>query len=379
MQKNRTRRWFIKLAAVIIPGLTVRAKSLTLPGKEKKMKELPVKDIQPLGFVWDTKDPFLFCVHHEDYYPAGNEQQGLASHHLEGRNLGADFEVKDGFRMYHGKKTPGFPSHPHTGFETVTLVRTGFVDHSDSLGAKGRYGSGDVQWMTAGKGIQHAEMFPLINQDKDNPLELFQVWLNLPGVNKLVKSYFKMLWAEHIPVLKIKDEQGKIIKIEVIAGAMGKHAPPSPPPDSWASVKDNEVAIWNIQMEKGAKWKLPAKRSGVTRMIYFYRGGQLKVGNHLIENYHSAEQAVDNELVVESIGEAANILILQGKPINEPVVKYGPFVMNTREEIQDVFDRYKQTSFGGWPHERPDPVHDIKRGRFAIHADGRLGEFGTKK
>src|ERR1044071_8847106 len=120
-----------------------------------------VQSVKPLGFPWETADPFLFCVHHDDAYPAGNERLGPAAS-LTGRNIGSDFPRRDGFRMCHGDVVPGFPEHPHRGFETVTVVRRGLVDHSDSLGAAARYGQGDVQWLTAGSGIVHAEMFPLL-------------------------------------------------------------------------------------------------------------------------------------------------------------------------------------------------------------------------
>ena len=139
-----------------------------------------ILSVTPLGFPWRTHDPFLFCVHHDDHYPAGNEQLGPAAS-LAGRNLGQDFEGNDGWRMYHGEVVPGFPQHPHRGFETVTVVRRGLLDHSDSLGATARYGGGDVQWLTAGGGILHAEMFPLLERAQPNPLELFQIWLNLPA------------------------------------------------------------------------------------------------------------------------------------------------------------------------------------------------------
>ena len=107
---------------------------------------------------WPTRDPFLFCVHHFDAYPKGNDKFGPAAS-LAGRDIGRDFAGVDGWRMYHGDTVPGFPSHPHRGFETVTIVRQGLLDHSDSLGASARYVDGDVQWLTAGAGIQHAEMF----------------------------------------------------------------------------------------------------------------------------------------------------------------------------------------------------------------------------
>src|SRR5690554_248133 len=155
------------------------------------MNEKMISNIKPLQFTWETKDPFLFCVHHLDHYPPGNERMGPAAS-LEGRQLGQDFTGKDGWRMYHGKTVPGFPAHPHRGFETVTVVLNGFIDHSDSAGAAARYGNGDVQWMSAGQGLQHSEMFPLLNSDKDNTLELFQIWLNLPGDKKYSAPHFVM-------------------------------------------------------------------------------------------------------------------------------------------------------------------------------------------
>ena len=93
--------------------------------------------------------------------------------HLSGRNLGQDFSNKDGWSMYHGEKVPGFPKHPHRGFETLTVVNEGIIDHSDSLGSKARYGDGDAQWLTAGDGINHSEMFPLFNKDSLNKIDFF--------------------------------------------------------------------------------------------------------------------------------------------------------------------------------------------------------------
>src|SRR6478752_1391604 len=151
-----------------------------------------------LGFQWETSNPFLFCVHHDDAYPKGNEEQGPVAS-LEGRDIGQDFAGKDGWRMYHGDTVPGFPQHPHRGFETVTLVRRGLIDHSDSLGATARFGGGDAQWLTAGRGIVHSEMFPLLDRKGPNPLELFQIWLNLPSQNKFVSPHFSMLWRDMIP------------------------------------------------------------------------------------------------------------------------------------------------------------------------------------
>src|SRR6185369_8512859 len=152
---------------------------------DRSMSDDIVVRAGPLGFPWITEDPFLFCVYHQDAFPPGNERLGPAAS-LAGRNIGQDFEGKDGWRMYHGDVVPGFPQHPHRGFETVTIVRTGYIDHWDSLGATARFGMGDVQWLTAGAGVVHSEMFPLLDANQPNPLELFQIWLNLPARDKLV-------------------------------------------------------------------------------------------------------------------------------------------------------------------------------------------------
>nr|MBS0037698.1 pirin family protein [Saprospiraceae bacterium] len=325
-----------------------------------------------MGFQWETVDPFLFCVHHEDQFPRGNEEMGPAVS-LKGRSLGDDFIVKDGFRMYHGKKVPGFPGHPHRGFETITVVREGMVDHSDSLGAAGRYGHGDVQWMTAGGGILHSEMFPLIHKDRENPLELFQIWLNLPRKSKMVNPHFKMLWAEDTPNYLHRDNN-KRTKVEVIAGELHGHQSPSPPPDSWASDKNNAVAIWNIKMESGGDWKLPKSLQGINRTLYFYRGSTLEIDGRSVGNYQAVDVEPDRELYLQNGNKEAGILMLQGRPIDEPVIQYGPFVMNTKEEINQTFEDYNRTKFGGWPWPKYDYVHPRDRSRFARHADGRVEE-----
>lgn len=327
-------------------------------------------NIKPLGFMWETIDPFLFCVHHLDEYPKGNEQLGPAVS-LQGRNLGQDFTVKDGWRMYHGDKIPGFPAHPHRGFETVTVVLNGFVDHSDSHGAAGRYGNGDVQWMTAGAGLQHCEMFPLLNKEKGNPLELFQIWINLPERRKFAPPHFKMLWAEDIPVVRTKDNNGKLTEVIVVAGKLGDVVAPSPAPDSWAAEPENEVAIWKIKMDKGGKWILPAASPQVQRTLYFYKGSSIKIAGVEIKSYQSIELLADIDLIVESEKEDSYLLLLQGMPIAEPVAQYGPFVMNTQVEIQQAFRDYRETQFGGWPWQRYDNVHPADKGRFARYSNGK--------
>src|SRR5665647_204111 len=120
----------------------------TVSFESATMSTSPIMQIKPLGFPWETIDPFLFCVYHDDAYPQANAQMGPDAS-LAGRDIGQDFSRKDGWSMYHGSTVPGFPAHPHRGFETVTIVRKGLIDHSDSLGAVARFGRGDVQWLTA--------------------------------------------------------------------------------------------------------------------------------------------------------------------------------------------------------------------------------------
>jgi redox-sensitive bicupin YhaK (pirin superfamily) len=329
-----------------------------------------ITNIKPLGFTWETQDPFLFCVHHLDNYPAGNDQLGPAAS-LEGRNLGQDFTTKDGWRMYHGEIVPGFPAHPHRGFETVTVVLNGFVDHSDSHGAAGRYGNGDVQWMTAGAGLQHSEMFPLLDKNKPNPLELFQIWLNLPKAKKFAKPFYTMLWAEDIPMHKEKDKNGKLTEVTVIAGKIADVTAPAPAHDSWANEPENEVGIWLIKMEANALWTISAASLEVNRSLYFYKGATINIGGVTIESYNSVDLLADQKVIIENGSKDAFILLLQGKPINEPIVQHGPFVMNSAKEIQDAFNEYRKTQFGGWPWSRYDNVHSRETGRFAKYSDGR--------
>jgi redox-sensitive bicupin YhaK (pirin superfamily) len=327
--------------------------------------------IQPLGFPWQTADPFLFCVHHLDSYPAGNASFGPATS-LKGRDLGQDFAGLDGWRMYHGERVPGFPAHPHRGFETVTVVQRGMVDHADSMGAAGRYGGGDVQWMTAGSGVQHSEMFPLLQQDADNPLELFQIWLNLPAHKKMVEPHFKMLWSEKIPVHQLQDASGNSIDVIQYAGALDGQLPLEPTPESWAAEPRNEVAIWVIRLGAGATWTLPAVSPETRRRLYLYEGAQVELdGEHTLSLGHFAEPGHPEALTLENGSRPASLLLLQGRPIGEPVVQYGPFVMNTRGEIQQAFLDFQRTQFGGWPWKRSDPVHGPQPQRFARHADGR--------
>lgn len=330
----------------------------------------PIVRTQPLGPQWPTLDPFLFCAHHDDAYPPGNGAFGPAVP-LQGRQIGNDFSRKDGWSMYHGDTVPGFPSHPHRGFETVTLVRKGLIDHSDSLGAAARFGGGDVQWVTAGKGIVHSEMFPLLSAAAPNPLELFQIWLNLPARNKMAEPHFTMLWNERIPRMVHHDGAGCVTTVTVVAGALPgsthAHTPLPSPPQSWASQPGADVAIWTLHLAPGAQWVLPAAVGvGTRRMLYFFAGDSLRIGAQNADQHAALELDASHDWELTNTGATpVECLLLQGQPIGEPVAQYGPFVMNTPAEIQQALRDYRATEFGGWPWPVSGPVHGTGGQRFA--------------
>ena len=335
------------------------------------MSQSVIKSIKALGFPWETQDPFLFCAYHRDEYPKGNASMGVDNEYLQGRNIGSDFTIKNGWRMYHGQKMPGFPFHPHRGFETITINKEGVVDHSDSLGAAGRFMSGDVQWMTAGKGVQHSEMFPLIHSDKRNPLEIFQIWLNLPSKSKMVEPHFKMLWREDIPNVEHTDESGKMTTVQIIAGRINEKVALETTPDSWAANPENAVGVYTVKMEAGALWVLPKTNAEANRSVFFYKGKEVEIGGKVIPNNHIIELVANENATIKNGDEDAYFLVLEGKPIGEPVAQYGPFVMNTQEEIRQAMSDYGRTQFGGWPWEETEVAHPKTKGRFALHSNGK--------
>ena len=302
---------------------------------------------------------------------------GVSAADLQGRNMGSDFTLKDGWRMYHGREVPGFPQHPHRGFETITIARSGYIDHSDSLGAQARFGSGDVQWMTAGRGIVHSEMFPLVRADQRNPAELFQIWLNLPAANKMVAPYFTMIWSEQIQRVTHTSTNGTRVEIAVVAGQLAEASGAPPPPDSWAADASHGVNIWTIRMEPGSDWILPASDSGKTRVLYAHTTTGLQIATERLSSPAGLQLKSDLPAELKNGPAATELMLLEAHPIGEPVAQHGPFVMNSREELATAFRDYQRTKFGGWPWSADDPVLSRETGRFARHADGRLEEPDT--
>lgn len=230
-----------------------------------------------------------------------------------------------------------------------------------------------MQWLTVGKGIVHAEMFPLLNPYKANPLELFQIWLNLPVTSKMTEPHFTMFWAQDIPSLVVEDGGGLKTFVSVVAGQLaGVDKPLSPPPNSWAAQAKANVAIWTLRMQPGARYALPPANAGTRRNLYFFKGQSVTVDGQGVGSHSAIELQGDVAVELVNGTEEAEFLLLQGKPIAEPVAQYGPFVMNTQAEIRQTIADYQSTQFGSWPWADPAPAHGRDPARLATHPGGRV-------
>lgn len=324
-----------------------------------------IYNIQPIEFRLDLKDPFLFTAHHIDHFPEGNDQLGPSR----------PSTPEKPYQMYYGDVVPGFPEHPHTGFETITLVESGYVDHFDSLGNSGRYATGDVQWLSTGNGVEHCEMFPLVHEDKENPFELFQIWFNSSPDEKKENADYKMMWREHIPHVIQTDSNGGKSDVRVVSGQFLGTDAISRPPHSWAAAKDNKVNIFMIHLDPHAELNIPATTSSSTRFAYFYQGPELLIEGETIPFKHLVELKPDQAIHLKNTDQPAHILWLEGEPINAPVAMRGPFVLNSDEELTVAFARYRQTHFGEWPWPSPAPVFKREQERFASYDKGSVVEY----
>ncbi|QIL79653.1 pirin family protein [Diaphorobacter sp. HDW4A] len=334
----------------------------------------PILECVDLSWPWVGIDPFLLCAHHIEHYPSGDAQYAVPLEHRQGHPAGKDYANPDGYSLYAGADgMPGFPNHPHRGMETVSILRRGFIDHADSLGNSGRYGPGDVQWMTAGGGIQHAEMFPLLHQDQPNEFELFQVWLNMPGHKKMVGPSYKMMWAEQIPHYR---HEG--VNVHIVAGGYQPQEdasapfiePLSPTPDTWAADPQSELAIWVITIAPGARITLPpATRPDSQRTLFAYEGNGLLVAgqdvgaNRRVRVVAQAPLPLSNRSV-----QPVQLMLMQGVPLGEPVIRSTVYVTNTIEELHQAKRDFQRTGFGGWPWETRQPMHGPGFQRFAQYA-----------
>ncbi len=221
----------------------------------------------------------------------------------------------------------GFPSHPHRGFETITYMLDGHMQHKDHMGNVGELRNGDVQWMTAGAGIIHSEM----PQQKEGKMRGFQLWLNLAAKDKMQPASYSDIAAADIPVYQreggyIKAIAGSVeTSVESINGRVSKDV--------------TEPVYLDIIIDKGSyneTFKVP---DGQTVLVYVYEGSA-KVGDTVVNKAHMARLSKQGDVQIQVEGPA-KVLLITGKPIGEPIVHYGPFVMNTREEIEQALTDYR--------------------------------------
>ncbi|MGQ0546411.1 MAG: pirin family protein [Betaproteobacteria bacterium] len=217
----------------------------------------------------------------------------------------------------------GFPSHPHRGFETVTYMLDGHMRHEDNHGNRGDLGPGDVQWMSAARGIIHSEM----PQQTEGRMRGFQLWLNLPAREKMKPAAYRDISAKEIPTVKT----GEVFSLRVIAGEFqGTKGP--------IHGGATEPYYFDIRLEPGGSFEA-ALPSGHNAFVYAYEG-EAKIGDKVLP-HRAAGILSDGELVKVGTDKGARLLLLAGKPLREPVVQYGPFVMNSVEEIEQAIRDYQ--------------------------------------
>jgi redox-sensitive bicupin YhaK (pirin superfamily) len=231
----------------------------------------------------------------------------------------------------------GAPDHPHRGFDTVTYLLSGEFVHADSQGNTGRLASGDVQWMTAGDGVVHSEMPTEQIRREGGRLHGFQIWVNLPQRDKRMRPRYQDVKAAAIPVAESAD--GKV-RVRVIAGeALGKKA-----------VIDTRTPIsyLHFSLQPGAHHLQPTPPDH--NVFAYVISGSVEIGGRKVEDAQLALLG-SGEAVELSASEPAEVLLLGGQPLNEPVARYGPFVMNTREELMQAFADFRSGRMGAIPAE----------------------------
>jgi redox-sensitive bicupin YhaK (pirin superfamily) len=232
----------------------------------------------------------------------------------------------------------GAPDHPHRGFETVTYVLAGHLEHKDSSGHASRLEPGDVQWMTAGSGLVHSEMPQVDFKRSGGLMHGFQIWVNLPRANKMAPPRYQDIPCHDLPVVEADDGA---VRVKVIAGeALGASA-----------VIDTHTPIMYLHftLQPGAEVVQPVPHD-YNAFVYVFRGGALVAGDTTVEDGHIAELGRDGEAIriacADDAPRAADLILLAGVPINEPVVRHGPFVMNTKQEIVEAIYDYQAGRMG---------------------------------
>lgn len=231
-------------------------------------------------------------------------------------------------------KPRGVGQHPHRGFETVTIVYKGEVAHRDSTGQGGVIGPGDVQWMTAGAGIIHEEFHSKAFSQTGGSLEMVQLWVNLPAKDKMTAPNYQAILNEQIPSVALPNEAGQL---RVIAGEFEGHQGPA---HTFTAMN-----VWDLRLNQGAQLSLSLPEGWTSAVVVLH--GTVQVNGEAIAR--DAQMVVLDQVGQDVSLEAnseASLLLLSGEPINEPIVGYGPFVMNTTQEINQAFNDFNSGKFG---------------------------------
>jgi len=239
----------------------------------------------------------------------------------------------------------GVGQHPHRGFETVTIVYQGELEHRDSTGAGGLIGPGDVQWMTAANGIIHEEFHSPGFARSGGTLEMVQLWVNLPARDKRAAAGYQTLLASDIPVVALAGDAGSL---RVIAGDYQGH----PGPARTFTAMD----VWDLRLNAGTALQLPIA-AGRNAALVVLRGNVRINGEREAGPSSLVLLDRDGEDVSVEALEGASVLLLSGEPIDEPIVGYGPFVMNSQAEIAESFDDFQAGRFGQMQDEREGAAH----------------------
>ncbi|MCA0241302.1 MAG: pirin family protein [Proteobacteria bacterium] len=232
----------------------------------------------------------------------------------------------------------GVGQHPHRGFETVTIVYDGEVEHRDSTGKGGVIGPGDVQWMTAGAGILHEEFHSTDYAKRGGPFEMVQLWVNLPAKDKMAAPGYQAILNSDIPLRPLNDAAGEAAgQVRVIAGEFdGARGP---------AHTFTPLNVWDVRVKAGRRVSL-AQPEGWTSMLVVLEGTVQVNGETVLRAAQMATLSGEGrEIAIEASGDA-KLLLLSGEPIDEPVVGYGPFVMTSEAEIAQAIDDFNSGSFG---------------------------------
>ncbi|HGM5491502.1 TPA: pirin family protein [Serratia fonticola] len=239
------------------------------------------------------------------------------------------------FRSASGRR--GVGQHPHRGFETVTIVYQGEVEHRDSTGSGGVIGPGDVQWMTAASGILHEEFHSKDFARQGGTIEMVQLWVNLPAKDKMAAPGYQTLLNRDIPVVPLADNAGQV---RVIAGNYGGHAGPAR--------TFSPINVWDMKLNAGHTTTLQVQE-GHTLAVVMLHGAILVNGEQVVRETQMVLLDRAGDAITIEANNDVSLLVLSGEPIDEPIVGYGPFVMNSEAEIQQAFRDFNSGQFGAMP------------------------------